>query len=49
MWDYEIREIDNWTQDVLEERKFAGNRYEQRFGGIERDRQTDRMNEKFCE
>ena len=50
MWDYEIRQIDQ-RQNVLEERKFAGNRREQRLGGNERetDRQTDRLNGKFCD
>ena len=50
MWDYEIRQIDE-RQNVLEERKFAGNRREQRLGGNERetDRQTDRLNGKFCD
>ena len=44
MWDYEIRQIDQ-RQNMLEERKFAGNRREQRLGGNERerDRQTDWM------
>ena len=33
----------------MEERKVAGNRCEQRLGGNERERQTDRLNGKFCE
>ena len=32
-WDYEIRQTDNWRQNVLEERKVAGNRREQRLRG----------------